>query len=86
MSVQEIQAALEQLTPVELREVEHSLHAQLQKSQASDDDYAYGMKEYGMTREELEAFEKRQDAEDREMDRKGLTVTFEGPFNPDWLD
>ena len=86
MSVQEIQAALEQLTPVELREVEQSLHAQLQKSAASDDDYAYGMKEYGMTREELEAFEKRQDAENREMDKKGLTVTFEGLFDPASLD
>ena len=86
MSVQEIQAALEQLSPVELREVEHSVHAQLKKSEASDDDYAYGMKEYGMTRKELEAFEKRQDAINREMDRKGLTVTFEGLFDPASLD
>jgi hypothetical protein len=86
MSVQEIQAALEQLSPVELREVEHSLHAQLQKSQASEDDYAYGMKEYGMTRQELEAFEKRQDKKNREERKKGLTTRFEGPFNPDWLD
>ena len=86
MSVQEIQAALEQLSPVELREVEQSLHARLQKSEASDDDYAYGMKEYGMTREELEAFEKRQDAENREMDEKGLTATFEGLFGPACLD
>jgi len=86
MSVQEIQAALEQLSPVELREVEHSVRAQLKKSRASDDDYAYGMKEYGMTRKELEAFEKRQDAVNREMDRKGLTVTFEGLFDPASLD
>ena len=86
MSVQEIQAALTQLSPVELREVEHSLHAQLQKSQASDDDYAYGMKEYDMTREELEAFEKRQDAINRDLDKRGLTVTFEGPFDPASLD
>lgn len=86
MSVQEIQAALKELSPVELREVEHSLQAQLQKSQASDDDYAYGMKEYDMTREELEAFEKRQDKENRDQRKKGLTTRFEGPFNPDWLD
>ena len=86
MSVQEIQAALEQLSPVELREVEQSLHARLQRSEASDDDYAYGMMEYGMTREELEAFEKRQDAVNRDQRKKGLTTRFEGPFNPDWLD
>ena len=86
MSVQEIQAALEQLSPVELREVEQSLHTQLQKAEANEDDYAYGMKEYGMTREELETFEKRQDAVNREEDKKGLTVTFEGPFDPASLD
>ena len=86
MSVQEIQAALEQLSPVELREVEHSLLAQLRKAEGSDDGYAYGMKEYGMTREELEAFEKRQDAANREMDKRGMTVTFEGPFDPASLD
>jgi hypothetical protein len=86
MSVQEVQAALEQMSPEELREVEHVLHTRLKKAEASDDDYAYAMKEYGMTREELEAFEKRQNAKNREMDRKGLTVRFEGPFNPDWLD
>jgi hypothetical protein len=86
MSVQEIQAALEQLSPVELREVEQSLRAQLQKSAASDDDYAYAMKEYGMTRAELETFEKRQDAENRDQRKKGLTTRFEGLFNPDWLD
>jgi hypothetical protein len=86
MSVQEIQTALEQLSPVELREVEQTLHAQMQKSKASDDDYAYGMKEYDMTREELQAFEKRQNAKNREEDEKGLTVTFEGPFDPDSLD
>ena len=86
MSVQEIQTALEQLSPVELREVEHSLQARLQKAEANDDDYAYGMKEYGMTREELQAFEKRQDKINREMDEKGLTVTFEGPFDPACLD
>jgi hypothetical protein len=86
MSVQEIQAALEQLSPMELREVEHSLHAQLQKAQANEDSYAYGMKEYGMTREELEAFEKRQDAVNREEDKRGLAVTFEGPFDPASLD
>ena len=86
MSVQEIQAALEQLSPVELREVDHALHARLQKAEASDDDCSYAMKEYGMTREELEAFEKRQNAKNREMDKKGLTVRFEGPFNPAFLD
>jgi hypothetical protein len=86
MSVQEIQAALEQLSPVELREVEHSVQAQLQKAAASDDDYAYAMKEYDMTREELEAFEKRQDAKNRRQREEGLTTRFEGPFNPDWLD
>jgi hypothetical protein len=86
MSVQEIQAALEQLSPVELREVEQVLHARLQKAEASDDDCAYAMKEYDMTREELEAFVKRQDAKNREMDKKGLTVTFEGPFDPAFLD
>ena len=86
MSVQEIQAALAQLSPVELREVEHSLQAQLQKAQANEDDYAYGMKEYGMTREELEAFEKRQDAANREEREKGLTTRFEGLFDPDLLD
>jgi len=86
MSVQEIQAALEQLSPVELREVEHSLRAQLQKSEAGEDDYAYGMKEYDMTREELEAFEKRQDAANREEHNNGLTTRFEGLFNPDFLD
>jgi hypothetical protein len=86
MSVQEIQTALEQLSPDELREVEQTLHAQMQKSKASDDDYAYGMKEYDMTREELQAFEKRQNAKNREDRKKGLTVRFEGPFNPDWLD
>jgi hypothetical protein len=86
MSVQEIQAALEQLSPVELREVEHSLQARLQKAEAGDDDYAYGMKEYGMTREELQAFEKRQDKINREEREKGLTTRFDGPFNPDLLD
>lgn len=86
MSVQEIQAALEQLSPVELREVEQSLHARLQKAEASDDDYAYGMKEYGMTRGELEAFEKRQNAENREQSEKGLTASFEDLFSPDCLD
>jgi hypothetical protein len=86
MSVQEIQAALEQLSPVELREVEHSLRAQLRKAKAGDDDYAYAMKEYDMTREELEAFEKRQDAINREEHEKGLTTRFEGLFNPDCLD
>ena len=86
MSVQEIQAALEQLSPVELREVEHSLHAQLQKAEANEDDYAYGMKEYDLTREEMEAFEKRQDAVNREEHEKGLTVTFAGPLDPDFLD
>jgi hypothetical protein len=86
MSVQEIQAALAQLSLVELREVEQSLRAQLQKSEAADDDYAYAMKEYDMTREELEAFEKRQDAINRDMDKRGLTVTFEGPFDPSFLD
>jgi len=86
MSVQEIQAALEQLSPVELREVEHSLLAQLQKAGANDDDYAYGMKEYDMTREELESFEKRQDKENQDQREKGLTVTFEGPFDPAYLD
>ena len=45
MSVQEIQAALEQLSPVELREVEHCLLAQLRKAEGSDDGYAYGMKD-----------------------------------------
>jgi len=70
MSVQEIQAALAQLSPVELREVEQSLRAQLQKSEAADDDYAYAMKEYGMTREELQAFEKRQDKINREEREK----------------
>ena len=39
-----------------------------------------------MTREELEAFEKRQDAANREMDKRGMTVTFEGPFDPASLD
>ena len=72
MSVQEIQAALAQLSPVELREVEQSLRAQLQKSEAAEDDYAYAMKEYNMTREKLEAFEKRQDAINREEARKGV--------------
>ena len=86
MSVQEIQAALEQLSPVELREVEHCLHAKLQKAEAGGDDYAYGMKEYNMTREELEAFEKRQDKINRDERGKGLTVTFEGPFDPAFLD
>jgi lipoate-protein ligase A len=85
MSVQEIQAALEQMSPVELREVERSLRAQLQKA-ASEDEYAYGMKQYDLTREELKAFEKRQDAANREMDKSGLTVTFEGPFDPASLD
>ncbi|MGA2542105.1 MAG: hypothetical protein ABSG78_11180 [Verrucomicrobiota bacterium] len=86
MSVQEIQAALAQLSPVELREVEHSVRAQLRKSEAADDDYAYGMKEYDMTREELEAFEKRQDAINREQRKKGLTTRFDGPFKPEFLD
>ena len=86
MSVHEIQAALAWLSPVELREVEHSVHAQLQKAQANEDDYAYGMKEYGMTRKELEAFEKRQDAVNREEHEKGLTVTFAGPFDRAFLD
>ena len=58
----------------------------LEKAEAGDDGYAYGMKQYEMTRQELEAFEKRQDAENREMDKKGLTVTFEGPFDPASLD
>ncbi len=86
MSVQEVQAALEQMSPAELREVDHVLHARLKKAKASDADYAYAMKEYDMTREELEAFEKRQNAKNREERKKGQTVTFEGPFNPDWLD
>ena len=86
MSVQEIQAALEQLSPVELRKVERSFRAQLRKTKAGDDDYAYGMKEYDMTREELDAFVKRQNAANRDERKKGLTVRFEGPFNPDWLD
>ncbi|MGP8234710.1 MAG: hypothetical protein ACLQVW_04800 [Limisphaerales bacterium] len=86
MSVQEIQAALAQLSPVELREVEQSLRAQLQKSEAAEDDYAYAMKEYDMTREELEAFEKRQDAINREEHEKGLTTRFDGPFKPEYLD
>jgi hypothetical protein len=86
MSVQEIQAALKQLSPVALREVEQSVHAQLQKAESDEDDYAYGMKEYDMTREELEAFEKRQDAVNREEHEKGLTVTFAGPFDSAFLD
>jgi hypothetical protein len=86
MSVQEVQAALEQMSPAELRKVDQVLHARLKKAKASDDDYAYAMKEYGMTRAELEAFEKRQNAKNREMDRKGQTVTFEGPFDPAFLD
>jgi hypothetical protein len=86
MSVQEIQTALEQLSPDELREVEQSLHARLQKAEASDDDCSYAMKEYDMTREELDAFVKRQNAKNREMDKKGQTVTFEGPFDPAFLD
>jgi hypothetical protein len=86
MSVQEIQEALVQLSPEELRAVEHSVQARLLETEANDDDYAYGMKEYGMTREELEAFEKRQDKENLEMDKKGLTITFEGPFDPASLD
>ncbi len=86
MSVQEIQAALAQLSPVELREVERSLRAQLRKSKSGEDDYAYAMKEYDMTREELEAFEKRQDASNREEDEKGLTTRFDGPFKPEFLD
>ena len=71
---------------VELREVEHSLHVKQQKAEAGGDDYAYGMKEYDMTREELEAFEKRQDKINRDEHSKGLTTRFEGPFNPDFLD
>jgi hypothetical protein len=85
MSVQEIQAAPAQMSPKELGEVEQCL-TQLKESAKGDDDYAYGMKEYDMTREELEAFEKRQDKENREQQEKGLTVAFEGPFDPAWLD
>jgi hypothetical protein len=86
MSVQEIEAALEQMSPLELRELERSVHARLEKAEAGEEGFGYGMRQYGMTREELEAFEKRQDAENREMDKKGLTVTFEGPFDPASLD
>jgi len=86
MSVQEIQTALEQLSPMELREVEQVLQARLKKAEAGDDDCAYAMKEYDMTREELDAFVKRQNAANRDERKKGLTVRFEGPFNPDWLD
>jgi acetyl-CoA acetyltransferase len=86
MSVQEIQAALEQMSPVELRKADRVLHARLKKAEANGDDCAYAMKEYGVTREELDAFVKRQNAKNREMDKKGLTVWFEGPFNQDWLD
>jgi len=86
MSVQEIEAALEQLSALELREVERSVHARLEKAEVGNDGYAYGMKQYDLTRQELEAFEKRQDAENREMDKRDLTVTFEGPFDPASLD
>ena len=86
MSVQEIQAALERMSPEELREVDHALNTRLQKAEASEDDCSYAMKEYDMTREELDAFVTCQNANNREMEKKGLTVRFEGPFNLDWLD
>jgi hypothetical protein len=86
MSVKEIQAALKELSPLELQQVEQSLLVELRKTDAGQDDYAYGMKEYGLSREELQAFEKKQDAENREMDKRGETVTFHGPFDPASLD
>ena len=58
----------------------------VQEIQAGDDDYAYGMKEYDMTREELEAFEKSQDQANRDQRKEGLTARFDGPFKPDFLD
>ena len=49
------------------------------------DDYAYAMEEYGMSRDELKAFEKRQEAENLELDKRGLTVIFAAPFDPAFL-
>ena len=84
-TVQEIQAALAQLSHEDLERVEQWITACKQRK-AEPEAETYGQQEYGLTPEELQRLEERMRAHNAEALRQGNTTVFQGPFDPANLD
>ena len=84
-TVQEIQAALAQLSYQELERIEQWIAA-CKQQKTEPDAGAYAQQEYGLTGEELQRFEERMRAHNAEALRLGKTTVFPGPFDPANLD
>lgn len=85
MSLQEIEAALPNLSREELEAIEKRI-AQFKRQFDEHDPHAYARQEYGVTEQESERFDERMKAHNAEALKKGETTVFPGTFDPSSLD
>jgi hypothetical protein len=83
--VQEIQTALSQLSAAELEMVERKI-VELKTQQANDEPYGYAIREYGVSPEELERFDKRMQSKIAEHEEAGKMRPFSGDIERDMAD
>jgi len=83
-SIQEIEAALAELSRDDLERVEKHI-AEL-KRRSVENEFTYAQQEYGVSCEDLERFEERMTQHNQTALERGETTAFPGKFDPARLD